>query len=544
MEIISKITNPSWWIDNICNDLYFFCRNVLQILEDGTPGYKDLYYPTHKRMCDFVQQYAVEGEKVILLFPRGWLKSYLITVGWSAQRMVKNWLRGTREHEIISNATLPNAKEFLEKIKYNFAFNELFRGLFRKYIPENLENDAERWTQEELQLNGCKIETGSVEGNLVSRHYKIMIHDDLVNRDNSESALQLNKTKDWWKLAQSLLLTNGIEITIGTRWNFDDLYGYMIESFLRPEKNYHLKSPIVEVHRGKYHLLQADCWGDQIEEKKSTFPILFPDKKLKAIFREQGDRAGGQYRNDPLAKGINPIKREWFQRYKAGDIPEIVNTIMLIDPSGKARSTESSFSGMVVLDAGVDKKGYIRFGKRKLVTDLDLAMWTLETAMIYQPNVIGIEDTKFNVIQEMLELVIPQEIKFGRIPEEFKEYVRRLPYILAELKPAGRPKKVRVENLGGYIESGKFLFPYHGAEDLIDEAIKFPASIKDDIVDAFGYVFDVLSFPQPSDPKKLLIVPESLKISDKDKEQKEWEEIKEAAILGGSEWAEEYEDIF
>jgi len=87
-----------------------------------------------------------------------------------------------------------------------------------------------------------------------------MINDDLVNWENSRTPEQLNKVVDWWKLARSLLSPDGIEIIIGTRWDFDDLYGHIIGNFIKPERDYSLGIPIVELHNGKYHLLQMDCW--------------------------------------------------------------------------------------------------------------------------------------------------------------------------------------------------------------------------------------------------------------------------------------------
>ena len=85
-----KLENPSFLIDLCCNDLYFLCRCVLQTREDPTPGFKDLYRPTHRRICDFLDKYAVAGQRCILLFPRHWIKSYIISCGWGLQRIMNS----------------------------------------------------------------------------------------------------------------------------------------------------------------------------------------------------------------------------------------------------------------------------------------------------------------------------------------------------------------------------------------------------------------------------------------------------------------------
>lgn len=527
---VNKLQDPQWWIDNICEDLYFACRVVYCTIEDPTPGYKDLYEPTHRAICDFVQNYGKAGQELVILTPRHWIKSYLITVGWTMQRMVRNWVTGQREHMIISNATIKNAKQFLERIKYNIQYNDLFRGLFREFIPDDLENKAEKWTQDEFMLGGNHIETGSVEGNLVSQHYKVMINDDLVNKENSKEATQIGKVIEWWRLARSLLSPDGTSINIGTRWSYDDLYGWIINKFIMPPKNYYVGKPIVELHKGKYHLLQMDCWSDPDKETGSTFPILFPEEKLREIFNEQGDAAYGQYRNDPLARGKNPIKREWFRRYHKDDVPEQRHTLLLIDPTGTA-GEDSDFTGVVLIELCSDRKGYLVFGEKQKITDMELAQYIIRKATDHFPDLIGIETNKFGVIQDMLEMLIPQMLRRGDFRPEHVEFAKRIPYILVELKPGGRPKDVRIRNLSGRIESGDFLFPYYGTEQLEEELIRFPTSQYKDIADAFAYVLDNMTFPKKDDPVKLLTLPPQMKETNEEREKREWEDIKDFTYL-------------
>ena len=544
----NNLKSPEWWTEQIATDLYFLCRCIMQTLEDPTPGYKDLYRPTHGTICKFVQSYATPGNKLLILTPRGWVKSYVVTIAWSLQQMFRNWLEGKHVLQIISNATLPNAKEFLAKIKYNLQYNDILRGLLSRFLPKDLENvkGSNKWTLDEIQLNGCRIETGSAEGNLVSRHYGIMINDDLVNRENSKNAEQILKVIDWWQLSQSLLNPNGIEINIGTRWNYDDLYGHIIAQFIKPEKDYYKGKPIVEVHNGKYHLLQMDCWADPDNETGSTFPTLFPESKLKQIFLEQGDRAYGQYRNDPLARGKNPIKREWFRRYHPDSEPSQRITALLVDPSGKARET-SDDTGLVVIDFCSDRKGYLKIGEKKRITDMTLGEYIITLALRYHPDFIGMEDVKFKTMIDILELLIPQKLRErvdGKfvIPSEEHDYIRSLPYLLRELKPGGRDKDTRIRNLTGRIESGDFVFPMSGTEQLEEQLIRFPTSSKKDIADAFAYALDVMHFPKVTDPPKLLVVPAHLKMTQEERIEKEWDEMRGEAYVDGQ--PTEYDDIY
>jgi hypothetical protein len=507
---------------------------VLQTLEDPTPGYKDLWKPTHKRLCDFVQKYAQPGQKVLILLPRGWVKSYIITVGWLIQRTLKNLVEGKHDHWIISNATVGNASEFLDKIKYNLQYNEILTGLFGEFLPKTPETEADRWTMTEIGLLGNKIETGSVEGNLVSRHYRGMINDDLVNKDNSATAEQNLKVIDWWKLAQSLLESDGVEIILGTRWSMDDLYGNIIEKFLcipKEEMENFKTKPIFEWHQGKYHLFQASCWLDPVNRTGSTFPTKFPESRLKEIESEQAERFGGQYLNDPLAMTASDFKLKWFSpRWREDELPAVANTFMLVDPTAKEKA-ESDATGLVVVKAGLDKKCYVTVAKHRLVTDLKLADWIIEEALLGQPGLIGIEENKFASLSELIEIRLPVWFRRGDVPKDRTEYAKTIPNILIELKHHNRSKALRIRNLTGWFEGGRILLAPWGMEILIDELLRFPASRYDDIADALSYLLDVLIFPTEKDAEVFLTLSPDQKMTEAERIEAEWDGLAGDALI-------------
>ena len=541
-----NISNPYEWIDGCINDLYLMCRCVLQTIEDGTPGFKDLYRPTHKRITDFLTKYAVAGQHCILLFPRHWLKSYLISCGWVMQRLMKNALSGTREAFLFSHAVEPRAVALKGRIKHNLLYNDFFKLLLSLTNPEvakqitDPENTAEIWTKEEDRIWGNTLMTGAVEKTLESTHFNVHIGDDLVVRENSNTSTQLDKVENWWKLARPLLSPNGIEILVGTRYGFDDLYGRLIEKFIKPEKDYNLKSPIVELHRDNWHLLQADCWEDQENETGSTFPILFPEKELKRLKEEMGDEFSYQYRNDPIAKGKRKYKRDKFVYYDDNVIPLIVNTVYLLDVTDKEKET-SDYTGNVIADIGVDKKVYIRKAWREKITDRNLIDRLCEVAPHYNPGTIAIESTKYETILELLEIIVPQKIKCGDIPDGYREFVATLPHICRELKHRGRPKIIRIENMHGYVEDGTILFPRYGAEDLIEELLRLGSWKTDDTADAFGYLQDVLVFPEKTDPERVTLSDSRKKKSNAEIETEDWEKYKDDAFFGN---ARESDDLW
>ncbi|MHA2313962.1 MAG: hypothetical protein ACXACF_01530 [Candidatus Hermodarchaeia archaeon] len=416
-------------------------------------------------------------------------------------------------------------------------YNDLLRAFLAASNPEvarqikDPQNTAELWTKEEDIIWGNSLMTGAVEKTLESTHFSIHIGDDLVVRDNSRNPTQLEKVKNWWRLCRSLLSPNGIEILIGTRWGFDELYGYLIEKYLKPKKDYNLEAPIVELHRGNFHLLQGDCWEDQEKKTGSTFPILFPESKLRQLEEELEDEFSYQYRNDPIAKGDQKYKRKHFKYYKHDDIPNIVHTVVLMDVTGKEKET-SDYTGIVVVDIGVDRKAYVRLGMRKKITNRNMIDWICKHLPKYNPAIIGIESNSYTTIQELMELVIPQKLKRKEIPDGYRETVAGFVHICQELKHRGRNKKVRIENMHGYVEDATVLFPRQGAEDLIEELLRLGSWGTDDTADAFGYLQDLLSFPEKTDPERILIVPERMKKTNEEREADDWEQYKDDAFLG------------
>lgn len=507
---------------------------VLCTLDDPTPGFKDLYPPTHKRLCRFIQDHAQPGNIILALLPRGWVKSYIITVGWLIQRILRNLTAGRQEQFIINNATLPNSIEFLGKIQYNLQYNELLRKLFSDVIPENPPTEARRWTQTELDLGGTKVETGSAEGNLVSRHYSGgMINDDLVNRENSATPDQISKVKDFWRLGQSLKMPQSVEFIPGTRWAFDDLYGELIDKFLfaglsedeykRVYERYRTE-PYFEWHNGKWHLFHASCWADPPNEKGSTFPTLFPEKKIHELKDEQGERFGGQYLNDPLALAATKFKPAWFKAWSPEKLPAVRSTYLLADWAGTEKK-DNDETGMVVWEAGSDKNLYCRYAARKHATDHATIEWLIDTACSYQAGFIGIESHKYGLVCDLLPFVLRQMIRMGKVPKPLIKYAERIPYRLCELRHQSRNKGQRISDMSAWWERGQMLMAPHGMADFKDELLRFDKSQRDNIIDAAAYILDVVVFPSPTDAPKPLVVPEHLKKTAEQLEQEFWEKM-------------------
>jgi hypothetical protein len=209
-------------------DLKFLCVNVL--------GFSD-WDIIHDQMRDYLKN---AGRQKLILIPRGHLKSSIVTVGYAIQRILKN----PDIRILITNATWDNSRKFLGQISEMMTGKSLLTDIFGSFKGDG------RWTLEELtvaqRVKATKeptISTAGIEKSLTSQHYDLIIHDDLVNRENITTREQKEKVLSFYKDSLSLLDPGGEMIVIGTRWATDDLYGHLLENDLESMNGVKLEGP-------------------------------------------------------------------------------------------------------------------------------------------------------------------------------------------------------------------------------------------------------------------------------------------------------------
>jgi len=166
--------------------------------------------------------------KVLLELPRSSFKSTLFTIAFSIWLIIRNQEikigLGSWKHDI--------AKGFLTEIKTHLEENDRLKKLYPEIFFDDPKKESPKWTDEMirvLRMSKYKehtIETFGIEKQPTSRHYDVIILDDVVNETNVTSADIIQKTKDKFRLLTSLLVAPSNPIyVIGTRYHFNDLYG-------------------------------------------------------------------------------------------------------------------------------------------------------------------------------------------------------------------------------------------------------------------------------------------------------------------------------
>ena len=251
------------FFEEVTDSLFYFDKLIL--------GYKDMDESVHLQLGEFVNKRYLdpidEGKSKpfkLVLLPRGSFKSSVVTIGYTVQSIVKN----PNIRILIANEKLDNAKTFLSEIKGHFESNEILRNFYGDFISKfGWREDSIIVSKRTKNLKEPTVSCAGVEVVKVGMHYDLIIMDDLVSDQNSTTKEQIDKVKDFYRLALPMLEPGGEIIVIGTRWHFNDLYNHLIEN---------------EKHRFNYYIR-----GAYTEDKKLWFPNRLTEEFLQDQRRSQ-----------------------------------------------------------------------------------------------------------------------------------------------------------------------------------------------------------------------------------------------------------------
>lgn len=427
-------------------------ENLIYLMEDI------LKYPKMGQLHKRVEEKLKETEKSrrgIFLLPRGHLKTTEITISYAVQRLLQN----PNLRVLITNERLDNARSFLREIKGHFEKNETLRFLYGDQV-----NSDEKWTETQIVLAGRKanlkepsIQVGSIDTSLTSQHYDLIICDDLVSRNNIGTKEQMQKVKQYWKDIQSLLEPDGMILVVGTRWNFDDLYGDLLklDGFVR---------------------LIVSCYD---ENKLPVFPEKYKLEDLQAKQKEIGTYDFScLYLNNPVDDDSADFKRSHFEnRYKESDlVGKRLNYFITIDNAPSTKKG-TDFQGIIVNATDENNNWYFVWVERFKGSTPELINRIFDLWNKWNPIIIGVEQKAY---EDLIKPYLDAESKKRK----------QFPYVI-ELKDKGIRKEDRIRGrLQGRLESKSIFLkenPTDDTENLVDEGVRFPRGQYDDLLDAAQY---------------------------------------------------------
>lgn len=408
------------------------------------------------------------------LAPRGHGKSTIGDVDFCITKVLRN----PDIRIMIGSKTQTQASAFLKEIRTHFEQNVNLIRIFGdwKKSRDNVWNDKEFTVNRRTMIKKeATVSALGASGAVVSKHFDIIIGDDLVGFENARTEAQRKVLKEWFYSSLYPTLEPDGEIHIlGTRYSPMDLYEDLIKS-----KNY------------KVNVQQAITVKDG--QEYSLWESKFSLEKLRSIREEAGLIIFNmQYQNNTeLAKG-KIFKYKYFKHFEEYDIDYDLNRVRVkvLDSQGvpywipvriymgadlAISEDETSNNDYFVLTViGVDKN--------KNVYVLDY----LKERLTFNAQLNAILDYGKNKFP-MVERIGVETVQYQK---SLAQEIRRLSLLPVINIQTSKDKVTRAMRRSALFENGKVWFRI-GMDDLEECLLLFPEVDHDDLFDGLDFALTV-----------------------------------------------------
>lgn len=337
----------------------------------------------------------------------------------------------------------PVATAFLTQIMQELERNDYLKQVYPDVLWDNPRKEAPVWgidrgiiVKRRSNPKEATVEAhGLVDGQPISRHYKLRVYDDLVTDKSVTTPEMIRKTTEKWELSDNLADSRANRRWhIGTRYHFGDTYGIIIEEGRGIKPRIY---PATEdgTLKGKPVFLSDKAW----EKKKGT----------------QRRTVSAQMLLNPVAGNEAIFQAAWLKTYLIR--PTIMNIYIMVDPS-KGKTSSSDRTAIAVVGVDVAGNKYLLDGYRHRMK-LSERWDCLKKLYVKWRDATG------------TQVIIVGYERYGAQTEDevIKEWQERdgVAFELVELnwpREGGHSKKDRVERLEPDMKAGKFYLPgivYH-----------------------------------------------------------------------------------
>lgn len=441
------------------NDLFFL---LVFVLNRSDVNRDWLFY-----RCREVE---LEPNGFLDLWAREHFKSTIITFGLT----IRDILRDPEITVGIFSFSRRIAKPFLRQIKREFEDNEKLRSLFPEICWDNPEREAPKWSEDDgfiVKRKGNPKEStveawGLVDAQPTSKHFRLMVYDDVVTQDSVTNPDMIAKVTDAWAVSRNLTAEGGATRYIGTRWHHADTYREIIARGAATERR---------------HPITYDGTVDGV-------PVLWTRARVAEKRKEQGPYVfASQMLLDPTADRTHGFLDDWVQYFDpdkgsfAGH-----NKYLLCDPANSKKKT-SDYTAMAVIGLGADQNYYLLDMIRDRLSLTERADALFELHRRWKPRAVGYE--QYGMMADVAHMQ-------SRMAEENYRFE------IVELGGTlGKPDRIR--RMVPVFEAGRFYLPHvlqktNGegltidlVKSFIEEEYKaFPVALHDDMFDCVSRIAD------------------------------------------------------
>lgn len=408
-------------------------------------------------------------DNMLDLWARDHYKSTIITYGLTIQNILND---PTVTVGIFSH-TRPIAKAFLSQIKTEFEDNDFLKSLFPEILYRKPRHEASNWSMDSgITVNrdsNAKEPTvsayGLVDGQPTSKHFRIMVYDDVVTRESVTTPEMIKKVTGAWELSLSLMDSRvGVCRYIGTRYHFGDTWHTIMDRGVA----------IPRIH--------ASTHNGKIDGN----PVFLTKEKNDEKIKGMGSYTYGcQYLQDPKADASQGFKSEWLRFWDVKTLDNL-NIYIVVDPANAKKKT-SDYTAMWVIGLGEDKNYYAIDIVRDKLNLTERTSKLIELHRKYKPKGVGYE-------------------MYGKDSDiQHIEYVQAEENYRFEITPMGgkTSKEDRIRRLIPVYENSRMFLPktahYIDHENkhkdltqvfVAEEYNPFPVGLHDDLIDSQARILD------------------------------------------------------
>lgn len=442
------------------NDLFFFNSGVLMM--------RDMTLRCHGPLCF----YATENNHQfkMMLYPRDHLKTSVITIGGSMQKVVKD----PESRLLIANESGTNSNRFLRSIRQHAESNRVFRALYSSLVYKDTRKV--RWNDSELdfvrqgQYPEPTIDSIGMTGAATSRHYTHITYDDPISEEAVKSEKVMADTIQRMSAAMSLLVDPSKDTIwlVGTRWALHDVYSHWQSTY-----------------GDKLGRLVRAC----IEDDQPIWPERF-NLDVLALKRKTYD---SEYRwsclmmNNPRNPDLQDLNVEdlMFWEWNADatvcilynrdgtvkrEVPfEMLDVTCTVDLAA-AEVTKSDRNAVTTVGVTPWNEALVLESWAKRSTAMQVIEHLFDVKERFRPRVFGIEDVGY---QKVLKTFVRQFMNEKGI------YLNIMPL------PAKGKKEYRIRGLQPYMATSR-LFIKGDQHILRNEMSEFPLGEHDDAVESLS----------------------------------------------------------
>lgn len=418
------------------------------------------------------------------LWAREFYKSTIITYGKTLQDILKN-------PDItvgIFSHTRPIAKSFMEQIKRELEQNTWLKDLFPDVLYREPQKESPSWSLDGGLLvkrsSNPKEKTveawGLVDGQPTSRHFSLLVYDDVVTLESVTTPEQIAKVTNAWAMSLNLGAAKGAKRYVGTRYHFNDTYKDIIERGAAVPRIH------PATHDGTMEGNPVFLSREVLAQKRRDFgPYVYSSQMLL----------------NPVADKAMGFKQEWLQYYT--QMPEdlkkwTLNKYIVVDPANE-KKRGSDYTVIAVIGLAADGNRYLVDAVRDRLNLTERTQKVFEFVRKHKPIRVGYE--KYGLQSDI------EHIQYVQAQENYR----------FQIIPLGgqMPKNDRIRRLVPIFEQGKFWLPgqllFRDYEKLPQDFVKafvneeylaFPVATHDDMLDCVSRIVDSeldARFPEPDE---------------------------------------------